>query len=100
MDVIKFICKEMWQETFRKQADKLQTNHKGIYVLHDNHFRWLHRVSSATTLPEEGVVFTHFPCGLIRGVLNGCGIRATVRADIPTLPKCTSDVGYFELITT
>ena len=89
LDVIKFLCKELWTETFKKQADKLQTNHKGIYVLHDNNFRWLQRLSSATSLPEEATVYTHFPAGVIRGMLHSFGIRATVLAQVPSLPKCS-----------
>lgn len=41
LDIIKFICKEFWTALFKKQVDKLQTNYKGVYVLHDMSFRWI-----------------------------------------------------------
>ena len=28
LDVIKFICKDLWQIVFRKQIDNLKTNHR------------------------------------------------------------------------
>jgi hypothetical protein len=89
LETVKYLCKELWTEAFKKQADKLQTNHKGIYVLHDLNFRYLQRISSATSMPEEGLLYTHFPAGLIRGMLQSFGIKASVRAEIPSLPKCT-----------
>jgi len=45
LDIIKFICKEFWSALFKKQVDKLQTNYKGIYVLHDMSFRWIQHLS-------------------------------------------------------
>jgi hypothetical protein len=28
LEIVKYLCKELWTECFKKQADKLQTNHK------------------------------------------------------------------------
>jgi len=28
MDYVKFICRDLWLLLFKKQADRLQTNHK------------------------------------------------------------------------
>ena len=39
-DIIKFVCKELWEWLFGKQADRLQTNKKGGYVIVDQTFRW------------------------------------------------------------
>ena len=47
LDIVKFLCKDFWSEVFSKQIDKLQTNHRGVYVLQDRAFRWLTRMSSA-----------------------------------------------------
>ena len=33
LDIVKFLCKDLWTELFRKKIDKLQTNHRGVYVL-------------------------------------------------------------------
>jgi hypothetical protein len=65
---------------------------QGIYVLHDYAFRWFQHFSSATNAPEEAAIHTHFPCGLIRGMLSSLGIKAAVRAEVPALPKCAPRV--------
>lgn len=66
LDVIKFLCKDLWTLVFRKQVDNLKTNHrvgflrssppsfrsfpanvcKGVYVLTDNSFRPFQRMST------------------------------------------------------
>jgi len=47
LDIIKFICKEFWTAIFGKQADTLRTNHQGIYVLIDNQFRFVLKISDS-----------------------------------------------------
>ncbi|XP_047339166.1 trafficking protein particle complex subunit 6b [Impatiens glandulifera] len=105
LEAIKFICKDFWSELFKKQIDNLKTNHKGTFVLQDNKFRWLTRVSID---PPEKVgpvqdpsaivenkstqmtsMFLYFPCGIIRGVLSNLGIPCAVSADISSLPACS-----------
>jgi hypothetical protein len=66
MDVIKFICKDFWSALFHKQIDKLQTNYKGVYVLHDNEFKWLSHLSfpatdRSTTAPTPTLPPTPLP---------------------------------------
>jgi trafficking protein particle complex subunit 6 len=46
LDVIKFVCKDLWTLVFRKQVDNLKTNHRGVYVLSDNSFRPFSRMST------------------------------------------------------
>lgn len=46
LDVIKFLCKDLWTLVFKKQIDNLKTNHRGVYVLTDNMFRPLGRMST------------------------------------------------------
>ncbi|KAI9859368.1 MAG: Trafficking protein particle complex subunit 33 [Trichoglossum hirsutum] len=64
LDVIKFLCKDLWMLVFRKQIDNLKTNHR---------FLW-------------------FPCGIIRGALASMGINATVQADTSELPGATFQI--------
>lgn len=45
LDAIKFVCKDLWQLIFRKPIDNLKTNHRGIFVLTDNRFQPLSRMS-------------------------------------------------------
>ncbi|TFY71405.1 hypothetical protein EVG20_g1613 [Dentipellis fragilis] len=46
LDTIKFICKDLWAVCWDKQVDNLRTNHRGVYVLQDNTFKPIARVSS------------------------------------------------------
>jgi hypothetical protein len=45
LDAIKFLCKDLWTLLFKKQIDNLKTNHRGIFVLTDNRFQPLSRMS-------------------------------------------------------
>ncbi|KAI4301863.1 hypothetical protein L6164_035101 [Bauhinia variegata] len=107
LEAIKFICKDFWSELFKKQIDNLKTNHRGTFVLQDNKFRWLARMSidpsldnggsvednSATTVERKGAqamsMHLYFPCGIIRGALSNLGIPCAVSADISNLPACS-----------
>jgi trafficking protein particle complex subunit 6 len=96
LDIVKFVCKDFWEQTFKKQIDVLRTNHKGLYVLTDNNFRWLSRVSAAGAeqvgSPEDYVVF---PCGLLCGALSRLGLKCRVTAEIIPLAqmyKCSFHV--------
>jgi trafficking protein particle complex subunit 6 len=92
LDLIKFLCKDIWMAAFSKQIDKLRTNHKGTYVLHDFNFRWLSRLSSSSHSTEEltalGARYTDFTCGLLRGSLCALGMESTVSCELRTLPQC------------
>ncbi|KAK4197453.1 putative trafficking protein particle complex subunit 6B [Triangularia verruculosa] len=92
LDVIKFVCKDLWGLVFRKQVDNLKTNHRGVYVLTDNNFRPLSRMSVETggRTQQAAVVraqpFLWVPCGIVRGALAAMGIQATVQAETTELP--------------
>ncbi|XP_070615846.1 trafficking protein particle complex subunit 6B-like isoform X2 [Erythrolamprus reginae] len=57
LDIMKFVCKYIWTTVFKKQIDKLRTNHQGIYYL-------------------------AFTCGIIRGTLSNLGIKSIVTAEV------------------
>ncbi|KAL2181940.1 transport protein particle component [Thermothelomyces heterothallicus CBS 202.75] len=88
LDVIKFLCKDLWTIVFRKQVDNLKTNHRGVYVLTDNSFRPFSRMSAE--VGSQAVIraqpFLWFPCGIVRGALAALGITATVHAETTELP--------------
>ncbi|WPH02056.1 TRS33-TRAPP subunit of 33 kDa involved in targeting and fusion of ER to golgi transp [Acrodontium crateriforme] len=95
LEAIKFICKDLWILVFRKQIDNLKTNHRGVFVLTDNRFQPLGRMSvdrrAGPRASEDALAraqsYLYFPCGLIRGALASLGVEATVEAvssDIPT----------------
>ncbi|PKI42120.1 trafficking protein particle complex subunit 6B [Punica granatum] len=102
LEAIKFICKDFWSEIFKKQIDNLKTNHRGTFVLQDNRFRWLSRMSiesspETTGSSQDGEdkaaqamsMHLYFPCGIIRGALSNLGIPCAVSADISHLPACS-----------
>ncbi|KAL6704651.1 hypothetical protein ACN47E_008048 [Coniothyrium glycines] len=116
LDAIKFLCKDLWTLLFRKQIDNLKTNHRGIYVLTDNTFKPLTRMSFDTKkydaamqtalVQQTGDValgrdansqarvqpFLYFPAGVIRGCLASLGITATVTAESTALPGATFQI--------
>lgn len=88
LDVIKFLCKDLWTLVFGKNIDNLKTNHRGVYVLTDNVFRPFSRMS--TEAGGQAIVraqpFLWFPCGIVRGALAALGINTSVQAEINELP--------------
>ncbi|CAL5221816.1 g4072 [Coccomyxa viridis] len=103
LEVIKFICKEFWVAVFRKQVDNLRTNHRGTFVLKDQSFRWLAKLSvdpvPPSSMPQNGSLHMHpaaepardylvLPCALIRGALVHLGVECSVTADPSALPAC------------
>ncbi|KAH0145857.1 transport protein particle component, partial [Aureobasidium melanogenum] len=110
LDMIKFVCKDLWQVVFRKQIDNLKTNHRGTFVLTDNKFLALGRMSVdrgrgprgaeealRKAQPDLGIIeltfappkkqFLYFPCGIIRGALAGFGLSVAVHAETSELPQ-------------
>lgn len=91
LDSVKFICKDIWMAVWDKQVDNLRTNHRGVYVLQDNAFRPLMRISS----PEGGAdalakakIYLAFHAGVLRGALARLGLQGTVTPEVTSLPQC------------
>lgn len=82
LEAVKFLCKEVWIEVFRKQIDKLQTNHRGVFVLKDMKLRWLEGMpSNRENSRMTAIQMLAFPCGIVRGALANLGIPAVVSCD-------------------
>ncbi|KAI8976746.1 transport protein particle component [Pilobolus umbonatus] len=95
LDVVKFICKDLWTIMFKKQIDNLKTNHRGVYVLQDNGFRWFIRMSTdvgGADSAKKAIPFVWFPCGIIRGALASLGVPSQVVAETSNLPQCTFQI--------
>ncbi|KAI4745947.1 transport protein particle component [Aureobasidium sp. EXF-12298] len=100
LDMIKFICKDLWQVVFRKQIDNLKTNHRGTFVLTDNKFLALGRMSVDRGRGARGLeealggaqAFLYFPCGIIRGALSAFGLNVTVHAETSELPQAVFQI--------
>ena len=85
---------------------------QGVFVLQDNRFIWLTRIS-VDTVPLIGTQndttiaanvarafkatgqYLYFPCGLIHGALTNLGVVCVVSAEVATLP-----VGMFIIMKT
>ncbi|KAJ2960621.1 hypothetical protein NQZ79_g4034 [Umbelopsis isabellina] len=81
LDVVKFICKDLWVIMFKKQVDNLKTNHRGVYVLQDNNFRWFMRMATdigGADSSTKATPYLWFPCGVIRGALANLGVSSVM----------------------
>eukprot|EP00579_Thalassiosira_antarctica_P014108 CAMPEP_0201948448 /NCGR_PEP_ID=MMETSP0903-20130614/55466_1 /ASSEMBLY_ACC=CAM_ASM_000552 /TAXON_ID=420261 /ORGANISM="Thalassiosira antarctica, Strain CCMP982" /LENGTH=295 /DNA_ID=CAMNT_0048491629 /DNA_START=62 /DNA_END=949 /DNA_ORIENTATION=+ len=98
LEAVKFLCKEFWTEVFRKQIDKLQTNHRGVFVLKDQELKWLRRLPPDEENARVGAIrILAFPCGLIRGALACLGLSGAVvscdfLADGRTMASCSFSI--------
>lgn len=94
LDIMKFICKELWMVLYKKQIDNLKTNHRGTYVLIDNGFKYCQRMSTSSSQNsvKQATPFLYFPAGIIRGVLAGLGVHATVTFDTVQLPAVSFSI--------
>ncbi|XP_014438502.1 trafficking protein particle complex subunit 6A isoform X1 [Tupaia chinensis] len=92
LDVLKFLCKDLWVAAFGKQMDGLRTNHQGTYVLQDNSFPLLVPMASGLQYLEEAPKFLAFTCGLLCGSLSILGIESSVTASVAALPACKFQV--------
>ena len=95
LDVLKFICKEVWTAVWGKQVDNLRTNHRGVYVLHDNQFQPLRHVSTAQgaqVTAKEARVFLSYPVGIVKGALAQLDVPSAVVAETNQAPQCTFHV--------
>lgn len=88
LDVMKFMCKEWWTELFNRPIAKLQTNYKGVYVLHDGAFlrRWATPDRTPDELAAEARFHTAFASGMLAGALDNLGISCSVRCEVTQLP--------------
>ena len=59
-----FCMQRFWVEIFRKQIDKLQTNHRGVFVLKDFDLKWLRRLPPDDECARVAAIkLLAFPCG-------------------------------------
>ncbi|GAA6016340.1 hypothetical protein JCM11491_006823 [Sporobolomyces phaffii] len=93
LELIKFICKDVWVSLFDKQVDNLRTNHRGVYVLLDNRVRFLERLSGEREEVARWSKFLlKFPEGVIRGALANLGIQVTVSSESSNLPQASFQI--------
>lgn len=88
LDTMKFICTDFWTAIYKKQIDNLRTNHQGVYVLHDNAFRFLTRISQGKQYLELAPRYVAYTCGILRGGLANLGVNCFVTAEVQSMPSC------------
>ncbi|KAF9649048.1 transport protein particle component, partial [Thelephora ganbajun] len=95
LESIKFVCKDLWTTCWNKQVDNLRTNHRGVYVLQDNSFKPIARLSSwdgRQDAIKRAKVYVMMPAGIVRGALSRLGLIGIVVPEINSLPQCTFQI--------
>ncbi|KAF9527899.1 NO signaling/Golgi transport ligand-binding domain-containing protein [Crepidotus variabilis] len=93
LDAIKFICKDVWAACWDKQIDNLRTNHRGIYVLQDNAFSPITRLSSHISRSDavrRAKIYAHLPAGIIKGVLTRLGVSSSTSSTTSSTSTSTT----------
>ena len=95
LELVKFLCKDFWSEIFNKQIDKLQTNHRGVFVLKDYNLQWLARLSGdEQQVKLVAAQLLRFPYGLLRGALANLGIASVVSAEHAQPPSAAFQLRF------
>lgn len=95
LEIMKFVCRDLWKSLYGKQMDNLRTNHRGTFVLIDNDHRLISTLSSGKGTPDsisKARSYIWFSCGLIRGALMSFGVDAYVTAEITSFPVVTFNI--------
>ncbi|GAA6012260.1 hypothetical protein JCM10207_002781 [Rhodosporidiobolus poonsookiae] len=101
LELVKFLCKDVWTALYDKQVDNLRTNHRGVYVLLDQQFRGLKGLSRPAPGDKEGERETGrwvgfilaFPSGVLRGALANLGVASvTVTPESQGLTQATFQI--------
>lgn len=95
LDIMKFVCRDVWKNLYGKQMDNLRTNHRGTFVLVDNNYKLINNLNGSKTESDtliKSSSYIWFPCGIIRGILMSFGIDANVTAEITAFPAVTFNI--------
>lgn len=95
LDIMKFVCRDVWKSLYGKQMDNLRTNHRGTFVLVDNNYRLISKLNSAKGAAdtfEKTRAYLWFPCGVVRGILLSFGVEASVTAEVTQFPAVTFNI--------
>lgn len=95
LEILKFVCRDVWRALYGKQMDNLRTNHRGTFVLVDSNYKLISRINSAKGMSDtltKSKVYLWFPCGVIRGIILSFGIDCTVNAEITQFPAVTFNI--------
>lgn len=77
LETMKFICTEFWKFTFSKGVDNLRTNNAGTFIMTDEAFKFIARVSNkdheSREFKEKIKCYEGFVIGVISGALFNLG---------------------------
>lgn len=95
LDVMKFVCRDVWKCLYGKQMDNLRTNHRGTFVLIDNSYKLIAGLSSGSGNADsvnKARSYLWLPCGIIRGILLSFGVDGYVSAEVSQFPAVTFNI--------
>lgn len=95
LNIMKFICRDVWKVLYQKQMDNLRTNHRGTFVLVDNSFKMFQRFDSPMGYQDtlsKSKPYLWIPCGVIRGVLKSFGVDSLVTPEITKFPSVSFNI--------
>ncbi|CRG93765.1 trafficking protein particle complex subunit 6A, putative [Plasmodium gallinaceum] len=98
-DILKFIGKDIWYILFNKNADKLQTYKKGVYVVTDNdisiYLKYL-LIDNGTNKKNNFIhYFLMIIIGIIKGILKRFKIKGYVTYDL-NYPHCSFQINIID----
>ena len=88
VDIVRFVCRDVWTNLFLKQIDKLKTDNKGAYYLIDNEFCLIKQVTDSMQYVRDIPLFLEFTCGLVQGIFVQFGLSAIVTPEVTHPPTC------------
>jgi len=81
LETVKFLCTEFWKFAFSKGVDNLRTNNAGTFIIVDDAFKFLARVSckdhESKEYQEKIAFYEAFIIGMIIGALMNLGYDQT-----------------------
>lgn len=95
LNIMKFVCRDVWKLIYGKQMDNLRTNHRGTFVLIDNSFKNFNRFDSPIDFNDtltKSKPYLWIPTGIIRGVLKSFGVESIVTPEITKFPSVSFNI--------
>lgn len=95
LNIMKFICRDIWKSLYGKQMDNLRTNHRGAFVLIDTNFKGILNMNSAKgeeDTAKKAKVYLWFPCGILRGILASLGVDSSILAEMAKYPSVSFNI--------
>ncbi|CAM9023565.1 hypothetical protein WICANDRAFT_36745 [Wickerhamomyces anomalus NRRL Y-366-8] len=95
LNIMKFVCRDVWKLVYGKQMDNLRTNHRGTFVLIDNSFKNFNRLDSPIDFNDtinKSKPYLWIPAGIIRGVLKSFSVESLVTPEITKFPSVSFNI--------